>query len=95
MITDPLLESFDAARAEPLLDQLISVYVEIYAEPEDAFHGGQRYRQQITSHMKAPGWKLVTATNGTDLTGYRLRALPAVCLTMVGGSPDAGAGRVH
>lgn len=70
MNTDLSLESFDAAQAEPLLDQLISVYVEIYAEPEDAFHGGHRYRQQITSHMTAPGWKLVTATNGTDLTGY-------------------------
>ena len=66
----PELAVFDAVGAEPLLDQLVAVYVEIYAEPDDAFHGAARYRRQITGHMRAPGWKLVTATVASELAGY-------------------------
>jgi ribosomal protein S18 acetylase RimI-like enzyme len=65
------LASFDAGQAQPLLEELIAVYGEIYSDPNDAFHGEGRYRRQITSHMTAPGWRLVTAhTDDGELVGY-------------------------
>ena len=70
-MTDGLgFQVLDAAGAEPHLDRLVEVYVEIYAEPDDAFHGATRYRRQITGHMRAPGWRLVCACQGTELVGY-------------------------
>lgn len=70
MTSDFSLRALDAAQAQPLLDQLIAVYVEIYSQPDEAFHGEKRYRVQITNHMQAPGWKLVTAEKEGDLVGY-------------------------
>ena len=70
MTTDLILRSFNSAQVQPILEQLIAIYVEIYSDPTDAFHGEERYRKQITNHMTAPGWKLVTGTKNAEITGY-------------------------
>lgn len=70
MTTGLQLDSFDAEHAQLILDTLIAVYVEIYPDPEDTFHGEERYRRQITSHMTAPDWKLVTGTKDGRMAGY-------------------------
>jgi len=56
-----------------MLDDLVEVYLEVYAdEADDPFYSEDRYRQQITGHMKSPGWEMVTATvgQGGELAGY-------------------------
>ncbi|MFY1653385.1 GNAT family N-acetyltransferase [Solwaraspora sp. WMMB762] len=64
------LDVYDADQAKAILEDLVAVYIEIYDEPADAFHGEDRYRRQINGHMTLPGWKLVTGTVGNELVGY-------------------------
>ncbi|MFV2008446.1 MULTISPECIES: GNAT family N-acetyltransferase [unclassified Micromonospora] len=64
------LDVYDADQAKAILEDLVAVYIEIYDEPADAFHGEDRYRRQINGHMTLPGWKLVTGTAGNELVGY-------------------------
>ena len=70
MTSGPTLQTFDAGTAQPLVDQFVAVYLEIYPGPSGDFHGEGRYRTQLTSHMKAPGWKLVSAAVNGELVGY-------------------------
>ncbi|GLZ15894.1 hypothetical protein Acsp04_61290 [Actinomadura sp. NBRC 104425] len=66
------LRHHDAADARRLLDTLISVQQEIYANTEPReFFTEDRYRRQITGHMTAPGWELVAAyTPDGEMIGY-------------------------
>lgn len=64
------LRSFDADEAGPLLDRLVGVYLEVYADPDDLFHSEDRYRLQLAGHRSVPGWTLVTCEKGGGLVGY-------------------------
>jgi GNAT superfamily N-acetyltransferase len=61
---------YDADGARPILGELISVYLEVYATEGGAFYSEDRIRDQLDSHMTADGWELVAAWAGADLAGY-------------------------
>jgi GNAT superfamily N-acetyltransferase len=72
------LERLDMDQAKARLDQLVAVYVDVYADAGDDFFGEDRYRRQLAGHMTAPGWELVAASIGDELVGYIYGfALPA------------------
>lgn len=63
--------TYDAAGATLMIDLLVRVYLEVYADKEDELFGEDRYRRQLAAHMPAPGWTLVTATGADgELAGY-------------------------
>jgi ribosomal protein S18 acetylase RimI-like enzyme len=71
-------ETFDATGAEPLLEQLIAVYLEVYEDADPSFFNEDRYRRQLTGHMAAPRWQVVTASRAGQIVGYIYGfALPA------------------
>ena len=62
---------YDTAKAEPITDLLVRVYLEVYADAGDDFFGEDRYRRQLASHRTAPGWTVVTATDEAgEMAGY-------------------------
>jgi ribosomal protein S18 acetylase RimI-like enzyme len=63
------LRHHDATEATGLIDALVGLYLEVYADG-DEFHSEDRYRRQLSGHMQRDGWGLVTATVGEDLVGY-------------------------
>lgn len=61
----------DAGSAQPVTDQLVQVYLEVYAGEGGEFYSEERIRQQLGSHMHADGWELVAArADGGVLAGY-------------------------
>lgn len=70
MTAEVTLQRYDAEQARPLLERLVAVYLEVYGEPADGFHGESRFRRQITGHMTVPGWRLVAAKKDDELIGY-------------------------
>lgn len=64
-------QRLDVAAATAKLDDLITCYAEIY-DTGNEFDSPERFRQQITGHMKAPRWEAVTANahNTGELAGY-------------------------
>ncbi len=70
MTSDLTYDMIDAEQAQPVLGSLIALYLEIYPDPGDQFHGEDRYRRQITSHMAVPGWRAVTCFANGELIGY-------------------------
>lgn len=70
MTTELTLCHLDAAQAGDLLDELVAVYLEVFADTGDEFFGEERYRRQLGGHMSAPGWDVVTARHGAELVGY-------------------------
>jgi GNAT superfamily N-acetyltransferase len=67
---DVSLETLKAEDAHDILDELIATYEDVYATSDDEFFGADRYRQQITGHMLAPGWTAVVARIGDEIVGY-------------------------
>ncbi|WP_435204667.1 GNAT family N-acetyltransferase [Micromonospora sp. bgisy143] len=59
----------DAGEATDILDQLVSLYLEVYAGGGE-FHSEDRYRRQLDLHMQRAGWELVTAEVNVSLVGY-------------------------
>ena len=59
----------DAASARPIVDDLVRVYREVYADGGE-FDSEERYREQLDGHMGRAGWELVAAWAGGDLAGY-------------------------
>jgi GNAT superfamily N-acetyltransferase len=75
---DITLDRLDSETAQPLIDDLVAVYLDVYADADPAFFNEDRYRRQLTGHMTAPRWEAVTATHGQKLIGYIYGfALPA------------------
>ncbi|MET8257128.1 GNAT family N-acetyltransferase [Micromonospora sp. NPDC005205] len=69
MIEGLQLRHHSADEAEGILDQLVDLYLEVYAGGGE-FYSGDRYRRQLDLHMQRAGWTLVTATDGRALIGY-------------------------
>ncbi|WP_320064997.1 GNAT family N-acetyltransferase [Micromonospora sp. RTGN7] len=69
MIENLNLRHHTAAQAAGLVDQLVGLYLTVYADG-DEFHSEDRYRRQLAGHMQRHGWDLVTATVDEELVGY-------------------------
>ncbi|MBQ1030043.1 GNAT family N-acetyltransferase [Micromonospora sp. C97] len=52
-----------------MLDQLVDLYLEVYAGCGE-FYSEERYRRQLDLHMQRAGWELVAASVGGGLVGY-------------------------
>ena len=78
MSDDVTLHRLDSETAQPLVDDLVAVYLDVYADADPAFFNEDRFRRQLASHMTALRWEAVTATNDETLIGYIYGfALPA------------------
>ncbi|MEW2430289.1 GNAT family N-acetyltransferase [Micromonospora sp. NPDC047644] len=69
MIEGLQLRHYSADEAEEILDQLVDLYLEVYAGCGE-FYSEDRYRRQLDLHMQRAGWELVTATINAALVGY-------------------------
>ncbi|MFI5485642.1 GNAT family N-acetyltransferase [Micromonospora echinaurantiaca] len=69
MQEDLRLRHYTAEEAEPLVDQLVDVYLDAHAN-DGPLYNAERYRKQLAAHMPRPGWELVAATVDGELVGY-------------------------
>ncbi|MEU8331447.1 GNAT family N-acetyltransferase [Micromonospora sp. NPDC048839] len=69
MIEGLRLRHHSADEAEGILDQLVDLYLEVYAGGGE-FYSEDRYRRQLDLHMQRVDWELVTATIDGALVGY-------------------------
>lgn len=71
-MTDPITYNrLTATEAKPRLEEFIDLYLDVYQHADPAFYNETRYRQQITNHMTAPKWEMITATAEPEqLVGY-------------------------
>lgn len=69
MIEGLQLRHHSADEAYGILDQLVDLYLEVYAGGGE-FYSKDRYRRQLSLHMQRVGWELVTATVDDALVGY-------------------------
>lgn len=69
-MTDLEMRRYDAAGAAALFDQLVEVYLRVYADSGDPFFGRDRYERQLSNHLRAAGFELVTCVSGGALAGY-------------------------
>ncbi|SCG36097.1 GNAT family N-acetyltransferase [Micromonospora zamorensis] len=69
MIEGLRLRHHNADEAKGILDQLVDLYLEVYAGGGE-FYSEDRYRRQLSLHMQRTGWELVTATVDRVLVGY-------------------------
>jgi ribosomal protein S18 acetylase RimI-like enzyme len=78
MTPEPSLEHLDVEQATARLDEIVDLYVDVYADADDQFFGEDRYRRQLAGHMQAPAWDLVVAEIDDEMVGYIYGfALPA------------------
>ena len=69
MIEGLQLRHHSADEAKEILDQLVGLYLEVYAGGGE-FYSEDRYRRQLDLHMQRVGWELVTASVDGALVGY-------------------------
>ncbi|MEV1318396.1 GNAT family N-acetyltransferase [Micromonospora arborensis] len=69
MIEGLQLRHHSADEARGNLDQLVDLYLEVYAGGGE-FYSEDRYRRQLDLHMQRAGWELVTASIRGSLVGY-------------------------
>lgn len=69
MIANLALRTYDADQAEQLIDDLVTLYLKVYADKGE-FYGEDRYRRQLALHRERAGWQLVTAVVDGELIGY-------------------------
>ncbi|GAA2188723.1 GNAT family N-acetyltransferase [Micromonospora lupini] len=69
MIEGLQLRHHSADEAKEILDQLVDLYLKVYAGGGE-FYSEDRYRRQLDLHMQRVGWELVTATVEGALIGY-------------------------
>ncbi|MFG1913945.1 GNAT family N-acetyltransferase [Micromonospora sp. NPDC048898] len=69
MIEGLQLHHHSADEAAGILDQLVALYLEVYARGGE-FYSENRYRRQLDLHMQRIGWELVAATVDGALVGY-------------------------
>lgn len=60
----------DAAASAGVIDQLVAVYLDVHAGDDSAFYGEDRFRRQMSGHMTAPGWEVVTAVDDGEIAGF-------------------------
>lgn len=70
MNADVTYRRYDAGAARGIVDDLVAVYNEVYADADADFFNEDRYRRQLGSHMTAAGWSLATAHEAGELVGY-------------------------
>lgn len=72
------LTRYDSEGAAPLVEGLVALYLDVYADADPSFFNEDRYRRQLAGHIAAPRWELVTAIKDSKLVGYIYGfALPA------------------
>jgi ribosomal protein S18 acetylase RimI-like enzyme len=92
MTEDLVLRQYNADQTQGLVDQLVEIYLEAYADG-NPFHSEDRYRRQLAGHMKRTGWTLITASVNGDMVGYIYGfPLPADTRWWEGFQGDAPAG---
>ncbi|MFJ6149342.1 GNAT family N-acetyltransferase [Micromonospora profundi] len=69
MIEGLQLRHHSADEAKGILDQLVDLYLQVYAGGGE-FYSEDRYRRQLGLHMQRVGWELVTAKIDGVLVGY-------------------------
>ncbi|MEU8407291.1 GNAT family N-acetyltransferase [Micromonospora sp. NPDC048842] len=69
MIEGLQLRHHSTDETEGILDQLVDLYLEVYAGGGE-FHSEDRYRRQLSLHMERDGWEMVTASVDGALVGY-------------------------
>ncbi|MGW3789584.1 N-acetyltransferase family protein [Micromonospora arida] len=69
MIEGLQLRHYNADEANGILDQLVELYLEVYAGGGE-FYSEDRYRRQLDLHMQRAGWEMVTATVNGASVGY-------------------------
>ncbi|MEU7608852.1 GNAT family N-acetyltransferase [Micromonospora sp. NPDC049204] len=69
MIEGLQLRHYSAFEAKEILDQLVKLYLEVYADGGE-FYSEDRYRRQLDLHMQRVGWELISATVNGVLLGY-------------------------
>ncbi|MEO3770123.1 GNAT family N-acetyltransferase [Micromonospora sp. B9E7] len=69
MIEGLQLRHHSADEAKGMLDQLVDLYLEVYAGGGE-FYSEDRYRRQLDLHMQRAGWELVTASVDGAFVGY-------------------------
>jgi ribosomal protein S18 acetylase RimI-like enzyme len=65
-----LVTHLDAAAARSMVDDLVAVYLEVYADADDPFFGEDRYRRQLAGHLSAPGWQAAVGSVDGEVAGY-------------------------
>lgn len=63
-------EEHDAGISATHVDQMVAVYLLVHAGEPGSFAGESRFRQQVSGHMKAPGWKAITAHHDSKMVGF-------------------------
>ncbi|WBB47428.1 GNAT family N-acetyltransferase [Verrucosispora sp. WMMA2044] len=69
MIANLVLQTYATDEAEKLVDELVSLYLEVHAD-EGEFYSEERYLRQLGAHRERNGWQLVTATVNGVLIAY-------------------------
>ena len=69
-MSDLDLTHYNAEQAQEIFDELVAVYVEVYADTDDPFFSEDRYHRQLAAHIACPGFELVAARDGNDIAGY-------------------------
>jgi GNAT superfamily N-acetyltransferase len=76
---DLALVHYDRESAAAVVDELVDVYAEVYADRlGDPFYATERFVERLATYRARPGYALVTGRFGGDLLGYAFGvALPA------------------
>jgi ribosomal protein S18 acetylase RimI-like enzyme len=69
LIDEPAFTRYDADHAQLIKDQLVAVFLDVYAGA-GPFYSEARFRRQLDGHMTVPGWSLVTAAADDEIVGY-------------------------
>ncbi|MGH3428666.1 MAG: GNAT family N-acetyltransferase [Mycobacteriales bacterium] len=64
------LVTINSDQAQFHLEELIETYLDVHSSDADEFFSEERYRRQLESHLKAPGWAAVCAYQEGKLIGY-------------------------
>jgi GNAT superfamily N-acetyltransferase len=72
MTLDPMFTHHDPQQALSLLDRLVEIYAEAYAEPpyHETAADVQDFQEGFAARTRQPGFDLVTAHHGPEIIGY-------------------------
>jgi ribosomal protein S18 acetylase RimI-like enzyme len=70
MSSDVTSERIDQTQGLLAVDELVDVFLDVYADHDPAFFNEDRFRRQVTGHLTAPRWEAVTARHDGRLVGY-------------------------
>jgi GNAT superfamily N-acetyltransferase len=69
-MTDLKLRHYAASQAQDIFEELVELYLQVYADTDDPFFGEGRYRRQLSGHLAAPGFELVAGSQADQLVSY-------------------------